>query len=55
MRTGELKLEVGIIRDGHKFYVAQSAQNGRVRVGEVDYLEVERLGSEIRSSFERDG
>ena len=55
LMTKDLKLEVGIIWDGHEFCVARSAQNGMVRVGEVDYLEVKRLGSEIRSSFERDG
>jgi hypothetical protein len=55
LRTREVKLEVGIIRDGHEFCVARLAQNGMVRVGEVDYLKVERLGSEIQSSSECDG
>ena len=55
LMTGDLKLEVGIIWDGNEFCVARSAQNGMVRVGEVDYLEVERLSSKIRSSSEHDG
>jgi hypothetical protein len=54
LRTKELKLEVGIIRDSHEFCIARSAQNGMVRVGKVDYLEVECLGSEVRSSSECD-
>ena len=54
-RTEELKLEVGIIRGGHEFCVARSAQNGIVRAGEVDYLEVECLGLEIHSSSKHDG
>ena len=52
--TKDLKLEVGIIWDGHEFCVARSAQNGMVRVGEVDYLKVKHLSLKIHSSSEHD-
>ena len=54
LRIGELELEVGIIRNRHEFRVAQSARNGMISVGEVDYLQIEHLSLESRSSSKCD-
>ena len=53
-RAGELKLEVGVIRNSHEFCIAWSAQDGLISVEEVDYLEVERLCLEVYSSSKCD-
>lgn len=54
-RAEELKLEVGVIRNSHKFCVARSAQDGLISAREVDYLKVESLRTKVCSSSECDG
>ena len=55
LRAKELKLEVGIIRNGHEFCIARSAQDGLISTREVDYLEVEHLRPKVCSSSKCDG
>jgi hypothetical protein len=55
MGTEHLKLEVGIVGDGHELGIAWSAQDGMVGIREVHYFEGECFYAEVGSTSKHHG